>query len=347
MGLESTNSFLLYPKSQILSEGRRRRCCRRPPRSRCCPCDAPLLPLPCPFLLLLSPWPEVEAGPEFPLSPSSVAILSPPPPSLSPPLPPPPSLSPLLPPPPSPPPSRSAFSSLMSRLAIPSSWQNCIATTSSWKKARATGSGSPRATVCCCRGGADVQAPAAPPPAHPALATATCSLCARTYSNMSPPLAYSITIARYRGVRKTSWNRTMCGCPAQRRWFMISRRVALLTPGPRSRNLTATRLLGPAARSWARSTKPNVPWCRGGGGGSQKKGAGGGGNREQEREKKKGAAAKRGLHGVSRRGRPSSSSSTAAVLVVPLSLAFQHFHLPNCALKPMSLPPPDRKISPH
>jgi len=45
---------------------------------------------------------------------------------------------------------------------------------------------------------------------------------------------------------------------------MISRSVALLTPGPRSRNLTATRAVGLvsglAARSWARSTKPKVPW---------------------------------------------------------------------------------------
>ena len=118
------------------------------------------------------------------------------------------------------------------RLAMPSSWQNSSATMSCWKNVRAAFSCRPWP----CAG----------------------SLCLITYSNMSPPAANSITIARCTGVRKISRNCTMFGCTCTRarrsaaapgpgpgargrgaggagrtthsRWFRISRSTLLFTP---------------------------------------------------------------------------------------------------------------------
>lgn len=99
-------------------------------------------------------------------------------------------------------------------------------------------------------------------------------LCLITYSNMSPPAAYSMTMAKCRGVRKTSWNRTMFGCTTHSLWFKISRSTLLFTPGPRSRNLIATCIIDcntvssttPTIKGLTkRSSQPALPFDRVGG----------------------------------------------------------------------------------
>ena len=67
---------------------------------------------------------------------------------------------------------------------------------------------------------------------------------AKTNSNMSPPGAYSITIARWRGVRNTSRKRMMWGWAAHRRWLSTSRRVERETQGPRLQKFDGHRRVG-------------------------------------------------------------------------------------------------------